>query len=202
MLLIVLCHILYHCSVRFLEEISDKYSTYIFQPARSILTCHSLEKNVKIPWILKNLLHYKLVHCHTQDHFIPLSAIIKEKEIIRYRKCRTAFFIPLVSSQCFHDRNSQKLQREISHMMVANTFRDVIIFCPWRYRLAPSKISIIAEGSQALVSHLFNCLSEDHGEDHWESWELSSDLLGCSEPHDDYFPRDQPFTLFTATKRS
>jgi len=98
MLLIVLCHILYHCSVRFLEEISDKYSTYIFQPARSILTCHSLEKNVKIPWILKNLLHYKLVHCHTQDHFIPLSAIIKEKEIIRYRKCRTAFFIPLVSS--------------------------------------------------------------------------------------------------------
>lgn len=52
------------------------------------------------------------------------------------------------------------------------------------------------------MSHLFNCLSEDHGEDHWESWELSSDLLGCSEPHDDYFPRDQPFTLFTATKCS
>lgn len=34
--------------------------------------------------ILKNLLHYELVHCHTQEHFVPLAAVRNVKEIIRH----------------------------------------------------------------------------------------------------------------------
>lgn len=95
------------------------------------------------------MLHYELIHCHTQEHFIPLAAVRKVKEIIRHWEKNVEerhFSFYLLVARPFLTGAGRDPKEKSATDWWPTLSETSSYLAPERWRLAPSKVFETAGG--------------------------------------------------------